>query len=135
MYSDSAFRFANFCLWPSQRLLLDDGLADESVLQRGEVGSAGWCAPELLRVRAERVRGTGDVESAANWFRRGIELARSQQALAWELRCATGLARLLRTAGSKADAHAALAPVVRRFTQGFGASDVREATRLLEQLR
>ena len=112
----------------------DAGLADEAALARGESEAGGWCAPELLRLRGERARGAGDPQAASRWFRRGIELARRQQALSWELRCATSLADLLQASGSTAEAHACLLSVVQGFTEGFDTADLHRASALLEQL-
>ena len=109
---------------------LDAGLADAAALARGESEAGGWCAPELLRLRGENARSAGDPQ-ASRWFRRGMELARCQQALSWELRCATSLARLLQVSGSEDEAHQVLASVLQRFTEGFDTADLRQASSLL----
>jgi hypothetical protein len=109
----------------------DEGLADEATLARGETGAAAWCAPELLRQRGERAIAAGDPTGAQRWFERGMDLAQQQGALSWELRCATSLAKSLRASGNLDRSHAVLAPVVQRFTEGFGSTDLRRATALL----
>jgi hypothetical protein len=54
--------------------------------------------------------------------------------LAWELRAATSLARLLCNQGRPADATACLKPVYDRFTEGFDTADLVAAKRLLDEL-
>ncbi|RZL33037.1 MAG: transcriptional regulator, partial [Rubrivivax sp.] len=67
-------------------------------VERVGSGVVGWCAPEILRAHAENgLRGAshaaGDAESALT---RSLDIARQQNALSWELRSATSLARLWR---------------------------------------
>ena len=62
-----------------------------------------------------------------------MELARCQQALSWELRCATSLASLLQVSGSEGEAHEVLSSVLQRFTEGFDTADLRYASALLAQ--
>ena len=54
--------------------------------------------------------------------------------MAWELRAATSLARLLRNQGRLADATARLQPIYDRFTEGFGTADLIAAKQLLDDL-
>ncbi len=104
------------------------------MLARGADGSAGWCAPELMRERGERALAAGDTSGAAEWLRRGLELARQHEALSWELRCATSLAGLLDASGAAAQARETLAPVLHRFTEGHDTADLRRASALLARL-
>ena len=60
--------------------------------------------------------------------------AHQQEMLAWELRAATSLARLLRHHGRPADAIACLQPIYDRFTEGFGTADLIAAKQLLDEL-
>jgi predicted ATPase len=62
-------------------------------------------------------------------------VARNQQAKSWELRAATTLARLLAGRGDSAQALAVLAPVHDWFTEGRDTKDLKEAARLLADLR
>jgi hypothetical protein len=57
-----------------------------------------------------------------------------QGALLWELRAATSLARLWRDQARRKEAHALLAPVYNRFTEGFTTADLKDAKTLLEEL-
>ncbi len=54
--------------------------------------------------------------------------------LAWELRAATNLARLLSNHDRTANAIACLQPIYDRFTKGFGTADLITAKRLLDGL-
>jgi hypothetical protein len=67
-------------------------------------------------------------------FQRSLDWARRQGAPSWELRAATSLARLWQTQGRARDARAVLTPVYRRFTEGFGTSDLASAKTLLQAL-
>jgi predicted ATPase len=111
--------------------VIDDavGLADR--------GGGHWCTAELLRVRGMIVlrRGEGDAARAAEaHFLEAIDLARRQQALAWELRAASSLARLKYDQGLIGDADEALRPVYERFSEGYGTDDLLTAKRLLDSL-
>jgi tetratricopeptide (TPR) repeat protein len=90
---------------------------------------------ELLRLRAQiALQGTGSSEEAEALLREALEVARSQEAKALELRAATSLARLWRDQGKRAEAHDLLAPVYTWFTEGFDTLDLVEAKALLDAL-
>ncbi len=116
-------------------------LAEEAAtprcVARVEAGTVGWCAPEILRAAAENsLRGSDSsarVEAEALLLR-SLEMARSQAALAWELRSAMSLARLLRLQGRIVEARAPLAAAYEGFTEGFGTRDLRDARALLDEL-
>jgi predicted ATPase len=67
-------------------------------------------------------------------FLQSLDIARQQQALSWELRAATSLARLLRDHGRPAEGMALLDPVYNRFTEGFNTADLKVAKALLDAL-
>ena len=67
-------------------------------------------------------------------FLEGLDWARRQGALSWELRTATSLARLQRDVGRTEDAHELLAPIYARFTEGFDTVDLVAAKTLLDAL-
>ena len=71
---------------------------------------------------------------AEDCFLRALDLAREQDALSWELRAATSLARLRHNEKRTAEAHASLAPVYARFTEGFETPDLKAARALLAAL-
>ena len=90
--------------------------------------------PETLRVRGEIRRQQGEEELAEADLRGAIALTREMSAKALELRAATGLARLWRDQGQRAEARDLLAPVYDWFTEGFDTADLKEAKTLLEAL-
>jgi predicted ATPase len=61
-------------------------------------------------------------------------MARQQEALSWELRAATSLARLWRDQGRVREGHDLLMPIYARFIEGFGTSDLVTARTLLDEL-
>jgi hypothetical protein len=86
----------------------------------------------VLRVQGELARDTGDTAGAERWFAAALDVARRQQALAWELRVALGLGRLLRAAGRRGEAAVLVAGVRDRFTEGFRHPDLIDAAAFLE---
>jgi predicted ATPase len=90
---------------------------------------------ELHRLRGEIARAERDASAAAEaCFRRGLEIARAQEATSLELRAATSLSRLWREQGRGAMARDLLGPLRARFTEGCDTGDLIEATALLAQL-
>jgi len=115
----------------------DPQLACEATLLRAERGQAGWCTPELLRIRAIRVlRGKEEnVGEAEALLLRALNIAREQGALAWELRSATSLAELWQQQNRSDAAFELLGPVHGRFTEGFETNDLMRAAALLRGLK
>jgi predicted ATPase len=118
---------------------VEPGLAAiEEALARAERTEALWCTAELLRIKGELVLLEGEQNSldvAQNHFLQAIDLARNQDALSWELRAATSLARLERDRGRSREGYELLTPVYDRFTEGFGTADLVSAKTLLDGLR
>jgi len=110
--------------------------AAEEAVTRAERGNNHWWLPEALRAKGEVALLTTPADSAMaeDFFGRAMNLARRQGALSWELRAATGLARVLRQKARPADAVALLKPVYDRFTEGFGTTDLMSAKALLDDL-
>jgi len=112
---------------------IGEGLA---LLEAGiKQSETGWLTPELLRLKGELLllqSTPAAAETVEDLFRQALDGARRQEALAWELRAATSLARLLCNQGRSADAIACLQPVYDRFTEGFGTADLIAAKQLLE---
>ncbi|HEY1412503.1 MAG TPA: winged helix-turn-helix domain-containing protein [Rhodopila sp.] len=109
-------------------------VADEA-LARCRGRDEGWYMAELLRIRGGLLVRLGSEESIAAAeasFGEGMELARTQGALVWELRGAMGLAQLRVTQGRREEAMRLLRPVYERFTEGFGTADLRAAKAMLE---
>ncbi|MDI7862695.1 winged helix-turn-helix domain-containing protein [Rhizobiaceae bacterium n13] len=107
---------------------------DEAISLSASTGEI-WCMPELLRIKADLLRkeGTHRVAEAAEALNlQALDLARRQGALSWELRAATALAEHWLQAGQCAKAGGLLAPIYRRFGEGFTTRDVLRARSLLD---
>ncbi|KJC54473.1 hypothetical protein UP10_40550, partial [Bradyrhizobium sp. LTSPM299] len=89
---------------------------------------------ELLRIKSQILVAQHDRESAMNCLTEALTVARAQSALAWELRSAMALARLLAEDGQRDQARHTLALVYDRFTEGFETADMKLARTLLEDL-
>ena len=116
--------------------LLAKATIDEAIV-RSEQSAERWCSPELLRIRGVVVLRRDANHAAGNAeedFLESIELARTQEALAWELRTTTSLARLRRDQGMIGEAYELLAPIYSRFTEGYETNDLRGAKVLLDEL-
>ncbi len=119
-----------------QMATFHDSLAGEDSLKRVEDGIVGWNAPEVLRAIAERRLATGSAtpDEAEDMLRRALELARSQEALSWQLRTATSLSRLWGYQGRMEDARNLLSEAMNAVCEGFGDSDYIAAEALLADL-
>jgi predicted ATPase len=73
-------------------------------------------------------------QEAEACFLQAIDIARRQQAKAYELRAVLSLSRLWRQQGKNEQARQMLAEVYGWFTEGFDTADVQEAKAVLEQL-
>ena len=116
-----------------------EGLAVvDKALARAEQTEEGWCLAELLRTKGELLllgRVPAAVATAETCFHQALEVARRQDALSWDLRAAMSLARLWRGQERVSQARKLLAPVYRRFTEGFGTADLIAAKALLASVR
>jgi DNA-binding SARP family transcriptional activator len=114
----------------------EEGLAaiDEAMAESRAHNERWWDA-ELHRLRGQLLlEGGTDAHQAEAAYLRGIEIARTQQARALELRAATSLARLWRTQRRGADAQLLLGDRYSWFTEGFDTPDLQAARSLLAQL-
>ncbi len=73
-------------------------------------------------------------QEAEGYFLKAIDIARQQQAKAYELRAATSLARLWQQQDKHAEAHRLLSEIYHWFTEGFATKDLQEAKTLLDTL-
>jgi hypothetical protein len=97
----------------------------------------GWLTPELLRLKGELLllqSPSAFAQTPEDFFRHALDKASRQEALSWELRAATSLARLLHARRRHIDAVAVLKPVYDRFTEGFGTADLIAARQLLDEV-
>jgi predicted ATPase/DNA-binding winged helix-turn-helix (wHTH) protein len=109
----------------------------EDAIARADRHGGHWCTPELLRVKGNILLHGGVPEAAQAaeaQFLMSLDLARKQEALAWELRAATSFARLRRDCGHSDAAYEVLAPVYGRFVEGYWTVDLKAAKDLLDQL-
>ena len=109
-------------------------LIEESII-RIEAGEERSHYAEVLRLRGWILILRGDPEQAAVTLRKALTVARHQRAKSWELRTATTLARLLAGRGDRDEALAVLAPVYDWFTEGRDTKDLKEAAKLLIEIR
>jgi class 3 adenylate cyclase/tetratricopeptide (TPR) repeat protein len=109
-------------------------LIEESVA-RIEAGEERSHHAEVLRLKGWISILRGEPDQAAATLRKAIAVARDQGAKSWELRAATSLARLLASGGKQVEALALLAPIHDWFTEGRDTRDLKEAARLLVELR
>ncbi|MNR43346.1 hypothetical protein D3C85_1619580 [compost metagenome] len=108
------------------------------MLQRADSGAAGWSTAEILRARAEALLAADcPVKNctAETVLIKATNVAKSQGALAWELRSASSLARLWQRQGRCRQAHTLLAPIYQRFTEGHATPDLKAARHLLDELQ
>jgi predicted ATPase/DNA-binding winged helix-turn-helix (wHTH) protein len=104
----------------------------------GRANSSGaiYDMPELLRLKGEVLAEVQHANrtAALECVEESLKLAREQSALAYELRSATTLARLLFESGRQGEARNILEPVHGRFREGFETTDLRDAQALLASL-
>jgi predicted ATPase len=108
----------------------EDWLTD--ALARVERTGERWFEAELHRLEGELLL-VGNQAGAEACFYRALAVARAQSARMWELRAATGLARLWAEQGRRCEACDLLAPVYDWFTEGFDTADLKEAKALLDE--
>ena len=75
------------------------------------------------------------VEQAEKLLQDALAIARSQGALAWELRSATSLAQLWQRQSRHREALDLLTPIYQRFSEGYASPDLRKVRLLLDALR
>jgi predicted ATPase len=106
---------------------------ERAIAQCDQTGEA-WLLAELLRIRGEvQLRSRNSEEGEASLMR-SMEIARSQGALAWELRTATSLAKRWHRTGRSTAARALISTVLAKFQEGFETPDHRTATALLADI-
>jgi predicted ATPase len=107
-----------------------------AILQCSRTGER-WCLAELHRIKGEIHVDADPVDEAGLAmveFARSLEIARQDQALAWELRTATSLARLWKVQGKTEPARQLLSSTHARFSEGFETRDLKQASALLRVL-
>jgi class 3 adenylate cyclase/tetratricopeptide (TPR) repeat protein len=89
---------------------------------------------EVHRIRADLLLHQGVPDEAETCFQQALAVARDQQARSWELRAATGMARMWLQQNRIEEARALLMLVYDWFTEGFDTPDLIDAKALLDQL-
>ena len=92
---------------------------------------------DLLRIKGDLLLMSGAADGtpkAERCYVEGLEWARKQGALSWELRCATSLFRLWNQRDRAGEARELLASVYGRFTEGFETADLKAAQMLLNSI-
>jgi TOMM system kinase/cyclase fusion protein len=109
-------------------------LLAETLPLTDQVGERCWAA-ELYRLKGELLlQAVADARQAEACFHLALDVARRQQARAWELRAAMSLSRLWQQQGKGEEARDLLSPLYGWFTEGFETVDLQEAKALLEEL-
>ena len=105
---------------------------EEWISQKGET----FIQAELLRLRGEVMlaKKPDDGDAAEQHFIRGLEIARRQNARAWELRLVMSLGRLWARRGRSSEARQIIESSLAGFTEGLDTADLREARLLLQSL-
>jgi predicted ATPase len=109
----------------------------DRALAQAAGGGECWYVPELLRVKAEvllEARVNESLSIAEQCLRDGIDMARRQGAMFWELRCAMSMARLKLKQSLPKEAQKILAPVYHKFTEGLDTADLQASRTMLNQL-
>jgi hypothetical protein len=108
---------------------------DQAIAARGRNGGSFDLA-EMLRMKGHLLATmpVPDEMEAERCLVRAMDCARSQGAIAWELRAATTTARLWSSQGRAGEARDVLTASYNRFTQGFQTADLIAAKLLLSEL-
>jgi predicted ATPase len=95
-----------------------------------------WYEAETYRIKGTVLlhQAIPDAAQAEACFQQALDIARRQEAKAWELRAATSLARLWQSQGKRQEAVDLLEPVYEWFREGFDTADLQDAKILLEEL-
>ncbi len=134
MEAFSVLVLAHTCEHAIKLKRVDEAMRWMVELQNKDKNYEHWCSSEVLRVRGLLAELKGDHASARKHFTLAIDLARQQQALAWELRAALSLSTLLQKQGRGAAALSILEPVYKRFQDGTATRDLASAKDLIAQI-
>jgi predicted ATPase/DNA-binding winged helix-turn-helix (wHTH) protein len=106
---------------------LDGALREQARSLRNSGCTQNPCGSEPAREEA--------LKEAEALLQQSLTIARSQGALAWELRSATSLAQLWRRQSRCQEALDLLTPIYQRFTEGYATPDLRKVRLLIDELR
>ncbi|MFH0300025.1 hypothetical protein AAFX91_22895 [Bradyrhizobium sp. 31Argb] len=109
------------------------GIIDEAIAQRDSAGQS-FDLPEMLRVKGHVLASSARPSEAETYLMQSLKLSHEQGALGWELRAAATLGRLWHEQGDAAKAHALIAPLYARYSEGLDSADLRSVKLLLDEL-
>ena len=111
--------------------------AIEWALATCEDSGERWAIAEVLRCKARLLLSARRANHAAieRVLLKSLEIARCQKARCWELRTSCDLSRLWQRRGQSKKALKLLQSVYDQFTEGFDTADLRDAQKLLRNLR
>jgi tetratricopeptide (TPR) repeat protein len=114
---------------------IDEGLRaiEEGFAHATRMSEGGYLA-ELHRMKAELLQAAGRIDEAEASYRAAIDQAAKQEAKSFELRAATGLARLLIKRNRRSEARPVLQPVYDWFTEGHTTADLVDARETLAEI-
>ena len=95
-------------------------------------GEAGWCEPELMRLKGTRLLSRRNAEGR-QWLLSGFELAESQTAGLWQLKCANSLA-IHATNPTRTEDRERIDRVLTKFPDAPSA-DIEISEKLIDQLQ
>jgi predicted ATPase len=99
----------------------------------GSEHTQNLCGSELAR--EEVLLNATNIQQAEALLQQSLTIARTQGALAWELRSATSLAQLWHRQSRCQEALDLLTPIYQRFTEGYATPDLRKVRLLIDELR
>jgi predicted ATPase len=100
-----------------------------NTIARCQASGTAWCLPELMRVRALSLAMREKTQEAICLMIDGLKIARSQGALAWELKLASTLVGI----DNRDSARDRLREILNRTSEGFDTRDYRDAVARLRQ--
>src|SRR5262249_30870800 len=106
--------------------LLAEALPAFETTGRGDMRSEAYRLQGVVLLQ----QAVPDMPQAEACFQQALELARHQEAKAFELRAAVGLGRLWQLQGKHQAAYQLLAPIYDWFTEGFDTTDLQKAKAL-----
>jgi predicted ATPase len=93
-----------------------------------------WVESDLHVAKGEILLAVSRIGDAEASFLSAIEIAKQQEAKAWEVRATLSLARHWADRGEKSRARDLLSPAIDWFTEGFDTADLKAAKALLDDL-
>jgi hypothetical protein len=116
-----------------EMVCLGGPLREQARSHMGSEHTQNLCGSELAR--EEVLLNATNIQQAEALLQQSLTIARTQGALAWELRSATSLAQLWQRQSRCREALDLLTPIYQRFTEGYATPDLRKVRLLIDELR